>query len=241
MLLIIILILGVFIYLKVQILGDVNSSFNKTYRYKLGSSQFMRSILGMHNYGDARDWYLKGNSSIVVEVVSAKNIDIDQKALDNFAEDIQKYIGRYATVFNYEEVPNGVLTDADIGKEIALHRKQTISGQPNLFIIYADDFEREGTEIAKTYNEYAMVLSNKRVKEVTSGYPGAETEYVESTLLHEFGHQLGLEHNEEFGCIMNESVEKPVALWGQSIDYIKTKFCDFELNQLKANQAAANK
>lgn len=226
--------------MKSQILGSPSSSFNQTTRYKLGESQFARSLLGMHNYGDARGWFLKGQSPIVVEVVSAKGLDIDQRALDNFAEDIKKYTGKYATVFNYEEVPNGVLSDEVLGTEVSLHRKQTISGQPNLFIIYADDFERSGTELAKTYNEYGMVLSDKRLKEVTAGYPGAVTEYVESTLLHEFGHQLGLEHNDLPGCVMNERVENPIVMWGSNTDYIETEFCELELNQLKAISATVN-
>ncbi len=224
--------------MKIQILGDRSSSFNQKYRHKFGQFQFSRSLLGMHDYGDAREWYLKGDSPIVVEVVTAKGLDIDQKALDNFSTDVKTYTGRQVIVFDVEEIADGVLSDEDLAEVVKLHRKQIVPGQPNFFIIYAEDFQRAGTELAKTYNEYGMVMSDKRLSEVTAGYPGSVSEYVESTLLHEFGHQLGLEHNNEPNCIMNEKVEKPAELWGDKIDYIVTKFCETELNQLKAIQAA---
>lgn len=223
--------------MKVQILGDPQSKFNQTTRYDLGRYQFARSLLGMHSYGDAREWYLKPGSPIVIEAVTATGAGMDDKAFNNFVQDVKEYTGREVSVFNTEKIPGGVLSDADLGEIASKYRRHVLSGQANLFVIYAQDFKRSGTEIGKTFQEYGIVLSDKRLREVTADFPQAMAQYVESTLLHEFGHQIGLDHNSEPDCIMNERVEKPEKLNFFSSEYTNTKFCNFELGQLSKIKA----
>ena len=229
-----------FIYLKVQILGDANSSFNMTTRYSLGKYSILRDILGLHSYGDARNWYLSGNEGIVLEVVQSKESQIDDQTLNNFAADIKMYTGKNVSIFNTEQISDSTLSDSDLEDVAKSYRHHVITGAANLFVIYANDYKRKGQEIAKTVDEYGIVLSDKRLKQVTANYPQSMSQYVESTLLHEFGHQLGLEHNDRSGCIMNAKAEDPEAQGLFDGSYTVTKFCDYELNQLNVIKAAAN-
>ncbi len=239
MLVVLIAILGIFIYLKVQVAGDVNSNFNQTTRYTLGKYELVRRILGMHSYGDARNAFLNtGDGGIVIEVVQAKGSTISDEIFNQFIENIKTVTGKSVLLYNTELISSKTLSDSDLEEVVSGYRRHAISGQANLFVIYANDFNRTGTEVAKTYKEFGIILSDKRLKEVTSQYPNAFKEYVESTLLHEFGHQLGMEHNDRNGCVMNEKVESPTSQGFFFGTFTQTQFCDFELKQLNEIKAS---
>jgi predicted Zn-dependent protease len=53
---------------------------------------------------------------------------------------------------------------------------------------------------------------------------------IVSLLLHEFGHQLGLDHNSTQGCLMNAQTE--FSDRGKLLEEIDD-FCDHEKNQIK--------
>jgi hypothetical protein len=59
-------------------------------------------------------------------------------------------------------------------------------------------------------------------------------------MLHEFGHQLGLEHNDQADCIMNERIEKPSGAGEFFGQFNQTGFCDLELEQIGQIKAALN-
>lgn len=238
LLLIFIVLCAAFIYVKLQTLGNENSEFNQTTRYHLGRYSLLRSLFGLHSDGDGREWYLENFRPLVVEVVEAEGTSINREALDLFLKRVQDYTGRKADLYNIDRVKGGMLTDSDLEEVVRTYRRHIIPGEPNLFIIYAEDFQREGAEMAKTFKEFGMVLSNKRLEEETGGEPRSLTQYVESTLLHEFGHQLGLAHNSEENCIMNKWVETSSLAGEFSGKFTPTDFCDFELKQLETIKAS---
>lgn len=224
---------GTFIYLKIQINGNENSKFNQTTRFSLGKYAWVRKILGLHNDGDARGWYLSPQSKLIVEVARAENVELNKKVLGEFVRLVEIYTGKKVVLFNKETFKSGKLTEADLKEIVLAHRRYEVSSGPNLFVIYAEDFEKSGTEVARTYQEYGMVLSDKRLKEVTQRLPIAFAQYVESTMLHEFGHQLGMGHNAESDCIMNQKVESPDENNGIFVGkFTQSDFCEFEKKQL---------
>lgn len=224
---------GTFIYLKLQVLGNENSKFNQTTRYKLGKHRWLRNVLGLHNDGDGRGWYIFGKEPLIIEVVLAKGAELNDEVLRNFAKKTENILGRKALIINTDFIENGWLSESQLGEEIKKHRHYQTSGQPNLFVIYADDFQRESGFVGQTYKEFGILLSDKRLREVVADYPHSLDDYIESTLLHEFGHQLGFDHNWQDGCIMNEKVDQPDPQGVFRGRYTPTEFCEFELNQLQ--------
>src|SRR6185369_2602211 len=82
---------GTLIYFKVEAMGDPGSTFNQTTRFTLGKYQIMRNLLGLHNDGDARAWYLEGTGPITLEVVQSSVAPLDDTILGKFVGDIKAY------------------------------------------------------------------------------------------------------------------------------------------------------
>ncbi len=233
-LLIIILFAGIFSYLKVQTLGNENSSFNRTTRYSLGKHPFYRSVLGLHKDGDARADFLMGKGPIAIEIAQAVGGGLNQSAIDSFAAKVQEYTGRVTHVYYIEGVKEGELSQTDLAHIKKVDKRNFEPGSPVLFVIYANDYNSVSEEVGKTFEEDTIVLSDKKLKDLTATNSQALAEYQESSLLHEFGHQMGLGHNQQENCIMNEVVESPVSSKYYFGSFTPTEFCPTELDELQA-------
>lgn len=237
LLLLLIAVLGTFIYLKVQSLGSETSYFNQHTRYRLGKYALMRAVLALRKDGDARAEYLLNTGPLTIEVVEAEGADIDAEALERFSQKVAEYTGRTTSVVNVDTVKAGRLTAQDLGEIVRRNRRHRPAGGSNLFVVYAQDFGSAGSEVGRTFEDFGMVLSHARLTELTSNSPAARGQYVESTLLHEFGHQIGLPHSTDPNCIMNEAVESPKGAAGFSGFYTPTAFCAAEAETLSSIKA----
>lgn len=232
LLLLIILGCGLFIYIKAQTLGSDSSQFNQTTRFTLGKHPVLRNIFALHKDGDARAEYLQGSATIEIEIAEPGNSQLDETTVDDFAAKVSKYTGRSTKVYYVDNVPNGTLSNTQIDNVFALGKRQYNPGDSVLFVLYANDFNASDNEVGRTYQEYGMVISHDKLQTLTQAYPSSFDQYAESTMLHEFGHQLGLDHNNINGCIMNSVVENPqsYSVFGS---YTPTDFCQSELDQLE--------
>lgn len=237
LLLLLIIICGTFIYMKSQSLGSDDSYFNQNTRYTLGKYSLARWILSLHKDGDARAMYLLGSSPITLEVVRSVNAPLDEKPVKDFANRIEEYTGRKVVIFNTDTISETVVRKDQLKGIAATRRRHMVAGQPNLFVVYAEDFLSDKNEIGMTIEEYGILLSHRKIVDLTSSHPQAKNQYITSTLLHEFGHQIGLPHNTNNSCIMNESVDGPADKAFFSGFFTVTKFCSEELETLKQIKA----
>jgi hypothetical protein len=238
-LLLIILACGAFIYVKVESLGSDQNSFNQHERYVLGKYPFLRTLLSLHKDGDARAEFLQGSSSIVIDVSIAPGTVLDPDVINNFAAQVSKYTGSKTKVYYVDGVvPDGMLGQNDLDKVMQRTKRNFEPGSSILAVAYTDDFTSSDQAVGKTYQEYGIVISNQRLRDVTNLSPQSLPELQQSTLVHEFGHQLGLDHNTEGGCVMNAAVESPEVISVFVPPTIPTDFCTFELDQLQQIKAS---
>lgn len=207
---------------------------NSAGRYKLGKFNLMRSILALNKEGDARSWYLNGKGPIVLILVQAANSSISDIALDSFISKMELATGRKVRLFTVDSARGDTLSESGIANIVSSKRGDFMPGQPDLMVIYAEDYKRTNEmEAARTYKEFVVVLSNVRLMQASSGGINALENYTESVLLHTLGHQLGLKHSDRKECVMNPEVETPGRTLEFSGNAIPRNFCEAELQKLQ--------
>lgn len=232
LLLIVIILTGTFIFLKIQVLGNPNSTFNQTTRLSLGKHALVRDILGMHSYGDARGEYFFGKGDIEIRTFKGKISEADISVVKDFAKLVTKYTGRQTKV-----VAGSPIDDSAINKETDLRSGKLFSGSfgsTQLLVFFSEDYKPRGAqELSTTYEESGILVSLKAHQDFLRQYNGELNNYLLSSLLHEFGHQLGLEHNSDPDCIMEgrtETNDQPLEIF---VGHTPTDFCAAEKEQIQ--------
>jgi len=224
--LVLLIILGIFIYLKIQVMGNPNSSFNQTTRFTFGKYPFMRTLLGLHKAGDARGEYLRNQGDVLIEWFKPESEDVDISVLDKLAAEVKKYTGRQANVVYGGPVDDTTLSLSNLNAFGYKARVQKTSGSTVLSVFFTSDYSpRPDGEFSTTYLDSGLVipLSANRRAAMDSGMP--LDSYLSLGLLREFGRQIGLEPNNGDDCILNNSIEIYNAIE-------LTDFCELEQNQI---------
>lgn len=198
----IIIVTGLFIFLKLELLGSPTSDFNKTTRIDLGKYPAVRFILGMKDYGDARKEYLTASGPIKIIWFKPQLEDVDGVVLEKFATLVRKYTEREVEVSF-----GGNIDDVTVDKKSGLSANKFFEVSPKystLYVFFTEDYKpRNEGELSSTLGSDGMVVSLKSHREFLQAYEEKLDEYLVSSMLHEFGHQLGMGHINDPTCIMN--------------------------------------
>ncbi len=230
---IIILLLGTFLYLKYEAAGDPDSGFNQTTRYDLGQHPFLRTIIGLHNTGDARGEYLGNPSPLVIEWLEPQTDNVDTTTIQSFADLVGKYTGRQTQVFFGGAVSTGTVQLQDLNN-LVFRSLQKPSGDSVLYLVFADDYQpRAQQEQFTTYEESTIVLSLNANQQFTQNYPQYSDNYLLAGMLRGFGKQIGLSADTDPSCVMDSTVGvngQPFEAVGQSVPQ---DFCPAEQSQIQ--------
>lgn len=181
-------------------------------RAKLVQYPALRNIYHLHDAGDARSDYLSSRTKRIA-ILRKEYVDpwFNETVFNAFAEEVTEVTGK-ETVF-VETIP-------------------TESDTATLTIYLETKNEEDPKTLGKTLNENSIILYRTGLEYFTESIPETKELYVTSTLLHEFGHQLGLDHNETPGCLMNSSAESD-HIPKHNAKEVVTAFCKEELDGLE--------
>jgi hypothetical protein len=208
---------------------DVEDNFfNLKYRDKFAASEFWRNFLDLSFDGDAKSDFLgKTKSKILIEVDSMEGIQYSLSALDNFRHKVEEITHKETTyLISDQNIPLiGNMTEFDMEDTINRYRDFSNTKEvASLYILYSSYAEDE-SEIGSTLMESGIIIFLDSLEEFTPRASKNFASFEFSTLLHEFGHQLGLGHNEQGGCLMNEEAEVGGRVRSSQVI---TDFCEFE-------------
>jgi len=234
LLLVIIISFG-FVFLRLEAQGGNNNYFNTHWRTVFARHELMRAMLGLHFDGDARADYLgKSYGNIVVEVDSMENSGLDNDSLDQLSQKISKATGKIVTLdVSDQDIPyQASVTEQDIGKLVKQYRnhKKDEFGA-SFYVLILSQEEGSPKLLGLTHEEYGAVLFSDAIKNFSSNRLLITKAYEVSTLLHEFGHQLGLSHNQEKDCLMTEHAEQDHTAKDDTTEIV-SDFCEMEKQQI---------
>jgi hypothetical protein len=238
LLIIVIFVNFVFIILRAQALGPENNFFNTRLREKFARVEFLRHVLGLHYDGDGKSDYLSHKySKIFIEVDSMDGLQVPDASLKLLAEKISDITGKPTTyaVSNTHIPYVSVLTEGQISDTVNQNRNyKNHDDTAVLYLLYVSKVSDDVQEVGSSYEESGILLFDSVLVDFTSSNPSTFNNYVESTALHEFGHQLGLPHNNYSDCLMQASVDMGYNGYTTPAGVI-VDFCDYEKDLIKNN------
>lgn len=221
-----------FVILRSWSLGSEDNFFNSRLRPRLSRSPFLRKILSLRYDGDARRDYLdSGYERIELEIDAMEGEELPAEGVETVVRVIERVTGKPVEVrYSDNSIPYRIgLTDDELKAIVDGNRRQS-KNHAYLYLLLASSRDRQAENIGTTYGEDGIVIYMDALKSFVSRNPELLPEYFASTVLHEFGHQIGLGHNREAGCLMNPEVEG--GLSGETRSEVVVDFCESELRQI---------
>lgn len=229
-----------FITIKVLAFGPEDSVFVTEYRPVLANNPFLRDVFMFHNDGEAKADYLGDRySRIHIEIDTLEGIEPDQESLQKFKEKVEEITGKEVILdISDENIPSDTTVDDAIIESIITKYRDVDEFYEDtaiLYILYVSTDLSNERLLGITHEEDAFIIYKETIIDLTSKVSFIADEYEYSTLLHEFGHQIGLKHTSDENCIMfaREEISEEPQIIGSEDDVV-TRFCTDELVALEA-------
>lgn len=216
--------------------GQQDTWFNVHWRTRAAEHPLIRWALGLHQAGDGKSDYLypERTEGFPVRIFLDPAINIPNGSIEAALPEMVKLLGDGGFNLAAPQVllaTKETYTNTDF-RSLAAQASQLDSIQTPLDIFILTRDSESATQLGSTVREHGIVVFMGSIQALTAE-PQAQVALVTSTILHEFGHQLGLEHLDDQQCIMAAIVEQPVSTkWVPLI--VPTQYCPQELSLLAA-------
>jgi hypothetical protein len=221
-----------YIFLKTSAQDLEKNYFNDNLRYIFARYPMFREILGLHFDGDAKSDFLGTRyKNIIIRVIPMNGLYINNETIAALAEKIQKITGKTTLYVPSQNVPFSTTSTAEeLQKNMLSNSYPVTSRDVVLYLLIANQKSESEDQTGSTLRENGIVLFTGTLMKFASGSKDINIEkYQVGILLHEFGHQIGLPHNDLPGCLMNDKTEVGA---GAKTSEILDDFCDFEKEQI---------
>ena len=211
---------------------STTSFINAQLRPCLLPYSWARSLFALKAIGDYRLVYLSSPEPIAVQVWSSANAQPNPELDTWITAMISETIGQTAhlTFHTLAQTSLTSLSDSELKQTLKTTRPSNQS-QPHLRLLYVPQSATLPTNAGAVLSPDAIFIFTQTINQLS------ETDLVrakieQSTIMHEWGHLLGLDHINQANCLMNERVE----VFGNrrfQIINLPTQYCPEELYQLR--------
>ncbi len=189
------------------------------------------SILKLDEPGDAKYFYIDPKKGSTLVLLVSVNGEIVNENIEYWLEEmIDVTLGKNVIVskkLNYEYPKKDFLTDEDLNM---IREEVSSKNKADLYIIYTSSYALKKTSVGVVTNKDTIFIFRDAIENLSEkGYVKDILE--KTTLMHEWGHLLGLDHLEEDGCIMSERVEV-YDVFPLGVD-LPTEYCQEEIEEIR--------
>jgi hypothetical protein len=202
----------------------------KLLKNKIISNYSLVPLLKLDQPGDYRYRYLDPEKDIAVAVYYVPGLAPDEEVANWVEKMIKETTGKNATVNvnSYVHIPNlKSYTDNELNK---IRKEIGRSGRPDLHIVYLSTYDKVPGYVGLTVNKDTIFLFKATMYDLNNNKEVVKL-IERSTIMHEWGHLLGMEHVDDPDCIMSEAVEVYENRRFQETN-IPTSYCSEELFEL---------
>lgn len=211
---------------------DNQSLLGKKVKNRMIRSPFLLSIVNYNGPGDARYVYLTTSDPLRVDVIYAENADPNPEVNQWLKEMVFSTTGKHISIDKVLNSDISLQSDYSDNDLNSIHKSliSVFRQTPGLNVIYLTKYQNQPSLAGLTRDRDTIFIFKQTLQELSENEEIVR-ELEKSTLMHEWGHLLDLEHINNDACIMNDKVE----VYGSQawLNNLPTEYCSEELQSLK--------
>lgn len=212
--------------LKKQANTDGENFFNTYFRHYFIKSDLLSRVFHLDFDGDYRAVLFSGTGEVVVEVDNFSGFQLTSQDFELAGENFSKVIARPVSFIFSDKLTEAPLNQTPEKLKKTFRNLNLQSSANTLYLLVLKSAEQSDL-LGSTLGRDGLILYADSIFEFSNKNQRLFNAYLNGTLLHELGHQLGLDHNQDTGCLMNEYAEEN-HLAKTRADSVLIDFCESE-------------